>query len=112
MGNRWILLVVGALALVAGCGSAPPVKEVRVVEKLVPQRCIDPTEVPPAPVYKTGVGPYVPVESPKILAADFEAAKNYIGELEALLPPCLRLPAPNPTRDSTTAGVLRGTVAN
>lgn len=112
MGNRSILLMAGALALVAGCSAAPPIPEVRVVEKLVPQRCIDSAEVPAAPVYKTGVGPYVPVESPKVLAADFEAAKAYIGELEALLPPCLRLLEPNPTRDSTTAGALRGTVAN
>ena len=111
MGNKSILLLVGVLALM-GCSAAPPVPEVRVVEKLVPQRCIDPTDVPAAPVYKTGVGPYVPIESPKVLAADFEAAKAYIGELEALLPPCLRLLEPNPTRDSTTAGALRGTVAN
>lgn len=111
MGNKSILLLVGLLALM-GCSAVTPVPEVRVVEKLVPQRCIDPTDVPVAPVYKTGVGPYVPIESPKVLAADFEAAKAYIGELEALLPPCLRLLEPNPTRDSTTAGALRGTVAN
>lgn len=91
-GNSSLLFAAIAFVL-AGCNTKPqeaPLPEVQVVEKLVPQRCIKQSEVPKAPLFLTGTTPYKPVEAPKVLIADFEAAKVYIRELEALLPPCLR----------------------
>lgn len=86
------LSVVVALLAIAGCAGNPPMPEprVEVVEKLVPQRCIDPAEVPVRPVYQGRTGRYVPVDSAKLLLADLEAAKAYADALAALLPPCLR----------------------
>ncbi len=80
------------LMMLCACSSTHREFEPRmeVVEKLVPQRCIDPDEVPDSPVYQARTGPYVPVESAKILVADLEAAKAYAEKLAALLPPCLR----------------------
>lgn len=83
-----------ALALLALAGCVGKVREpeprIDVVEKLVPQRCIDPAEVPDSPEYQARTGPYMPVESAKLLVADLEAAKSYAEKLAALLPPCLR----------------------
>lgn len=85
-------VMLAALLALAGCAGKLPEPEPRVetVEKLIPQRCIDPAEVPDPPVYQARTGPYKPVESPKVILDDLERAKDYGYKLAALLPPCLR----------------------
>lgn len=80
-----------AIALMAGCSTAPV--RVETVEVKVPVKvaCID--SAPAAPVYQTGVGPY-PGEAValRLLAADFEAAKLYAKRWEGAAIGCVKSP--------------------
>lgn len=84
-----LLVIVAALAVLAGCAHNQPKQDIQRIEVPVKVPCIE--RAPAKPVYRTGVGPYPgEKQAALILADDFERAEQYGAAWEAAAAGCVK----------------------